>query len=103
MGWNDHDVLQNATQCLRDAKNPFAHVKKGEGCRVSGHMLVNKVSGNFHIAFGDSIVRDGMHIHQFLPQNAPTYNISHSIHSISFGEPYPDMPQNPLDSGIGLL
>jgi hypothetical protein len=97
VGWSDSNILKNATQCLHDAKNPFAHVKKGEGCRVAGHMLVNKVSGNFHIAFGDSIVRDGMHIHQFLPQEAPTFNVSHTVHSLSFGEWYPGMPRNPLD------
>lgn len=99
MGWSDSSVLQNSTQCLHDTKNPFAHVKKGEGCRLTGHALVNKVSGNFHVAFGDSIVRDGMHIHQFLPQEAPFFNVSHTIHSLSFGEPYPGMPPNPLDNG----
>lgn len=62
-------------------------------------MLVNKVAGNFHIAHGDSIVRDGRHIHQFIPAEAPHYNISHTIHSISFGEEFPSMPPNPLDKG----
>ena len=100
MGWNDHNVLRNATQCLHDAKNPFAHVKKGEGCQIAGRVMVNKVSGNFHIAFGDSIVRDGMHIHQFVPQEAPTFNISHTVHSLSFGEPFPGMSRNPLDGGM---
>jgi hypothetical protein len=66
---------------------------------VTGHMLVNKVAGNFHIAQGESIVRDGRHIHQFNPALAPKFNVSHTIHSLSFGEPYPSMPANPLDSG----
>jgi hypothetical protein len=99
MGWRDTGILQNSTQCLRDKRNPFALVKKGEGCRVSGTMMVNKVSGNFHIAFGDSVIRDGMHIHQFVPAEAPTFNVSHTIHSLSFGLPFPGMPENPLDSG----
>lgn len=99
MGWSDQGVLKTSTQCLHDSKNPFAHVKKGEGCRLTGHMLVNKVNGNFHVAFGDSIVRDGMHIHQFLPQEAPTFNVSHTVHSLSFGDSYPGMPPNPLDNG----
>ena len=97
MGWRDSGILQNSSQCLRDTQNPFAHVKKGEGCRVTGHMLVNKVSGNLHIAFGDSVIRDGMHIHQFIPTEAPFFNVSHTIHSLSFGDPYPNMPSNPLD------
>lgn len=97
MGWRSNEILQNSSQCLHDKKNPFANVKKGEGCQISGHMLVNKVAGNFHIAFGDSIVRDGMHIHQFVPTEAPGFNVSHTIHSLSFGTKYPNMPQNPLD------
>ncbi|KAJ1406119.1 hypothetical protein B484DRAFT_211832 [Ochromonadaceae sp. CCMP2298] len=62
-------------------------------------MLVNKVAGNFHIAHGESIVRDGRHIHQFNPALAPRFNVSHTIHSVSFGDPYPSMPANPLDTG----
>lgn len=62
-------------------------------------MNVNKVAGNFHIAHGESVVRDGRHIHQFVPAEAHTFNISHTLHSISFGDPYPNMPPNPLDNG----
>jgi len=93
------EVLKDSEQCLRDKKNPFASVRKGEGCRVSGTMRVNKVAGNFHMALGDSVVRDGRHIHQFVPSEAPGFNVSHTIHSVSFGEPYPSMPPNPLDTG----
>jgi hypothetical protein len=64
---------------------------------------VNKVAGNFHIAHGESIVRDGKHIHQFNPLLAPKFNVSHTIHSISFGDPYPSMPANPLDKGRKFL
>ena len=70
---------------------------------VSGNMLVNKVAGNFHIAHGESIVRDGRHIHQFNPVLAPKFNISHTIHSVSFGEPYPYMKSNPLDKRQKLI
>ena len=62
-------------------------------------MKVNKVAGNFHVAHGDSIVRDGRHIHMFNPADAPSYNISHTIHRVSFGSPYPFMPRDPLDGG----
>lgn len=98
--WSVAEVLRNSTQCRRERANQFLNVQPGEGCNVAGHMLVNKVTGNFHIAHGDSIVRDGHHIHQFNPATAHTFNVSHTIHSISFGEPYPDMPVSPLDNGI---
>lgn len=98
--WSVGDILRNSTQCLHDRATHFASVGADEGCMVSGHMRVNKVAGNFHIAHGESIVRDGRHIHQFNPALAPKYNISHTIHSISFGDPYPSMPSNPLDKGL---
>jgi hypothetical protein len=61
------------------------------------------VAGNFHIAHGESIVRDGKHIHQFNPMTAPLYNISHTINSLSFGEEYQGMPRNPLDSVVRIV
>lgn len=98
-GWSHSDILRHSEQCIRDNINPFADAVKGEGCRINGYMSVNKVAGNFHIAHGESIVRDGRHIHQFVPSEAHTFNISHTLHSISFGQPYPNMPPNPLDKG----
>jgi hypothetical protein len=83
-----------------DKTNPFDNVRDGEGCRISGKMTVNKVAGNFHVAHGESIVRDGRHIHTFVPAEAPGFNVSHTIHSITFGDPYPNMPKNPLDSSM---
>jgi hypothetical protein len=44
-------------------------------------------------------VRDGRHIHQFNPAQAAKFNISHTIHSLSFGTRYDYMPANPLDNG----
>lgn len=97
--WSVNDILRNSTQCIHDRAKHFANLGPDEGCMVSGHMLVNKVAGNFHIAQGESIVRDGRHIHQFNPALAPKFNVSHTIHELSFGEPYPSMPINPLDGG----
>jgi endoplasmic reticulum-Golgi intermediate compartment protein 3 len=98
-GWANTMILRTAEQCLKDRRNPFANVKPGEGCRVSGTMIVNKVAGNFHMTLGESFVRDGAHIHQFIPAEAPGFNVSHTIHSLSFGDTYPSMPPNPLDNG----
>jgi len=102
-GWSTTEIMKTSVQCLAEPSNPFANVKKGEGCRVWGQLKVNKVSGNIHIAHGESIVRDGRHIHQFLPQEAPSYNISHTIHSISFGKKYPSMPKGPLDGMVKII
>lgn len=96
--WSVSEILRNSTQCIHDRAKHFANIGADEGCTVSGKMSVNKVAGNFHIAHGESIVRDGRHIHQFNPALAPKFNVSHTIHSLSFGDPYPSMPANPLDS-----
>jgi endoplasmic reticulum-Golgi intermediate compartment protein 3 len=101
-GWATNMILKTAEQCLRDKRNPYANVKPGEGCQVSGSMVVNKVAGNFHMTLGESFVRDGAHIHQFIPAEAPGFNVSHTIHSLSFGETYPSMPPNPLDNGESI-
>jgi endoplasmic reticulum-Golgi intermediate compartment protein 3 len=101
-GWNTNVIVRNSSQCLKDVNNPFANVRPGEGCRVSGSMTVNKVAGNFHMTLGESIVRDGAHIHQFVPSEAPGFNVSHTIHSLSFGQTYVSMPPNPLDNSASL-
>mmetsp|Transcript_16272 Transcript_16272/g.27496 ORF Transcript_16272/g.27496 Transcript_16272/m.27496 type:complete len:415 (-) Transcript_16272:109-1353(-) len=101
--WSVNEILRNSTQCLHDRAKHFASVGADEGCMVSGTMSVNKVAGNFHIAHGESIVRDGRHIHQFNPALAPKFNVSHTIHSVSFGEKYPSMPANPLDGASKII
>lgn len=93
-GWSTNAITRSSEQCLRDSKNPFANVREGEGCRLTGTMKVNKVAGNVHMTIGESIVRDGAHIHQFVPSEAPKFNVSHTIHSLTFGEEHPSMPRN---------
>mmetsp|Transcript_30273 Transcript_30273/g.69379 ORF Transcript_30273/g.69379 Transcript_30273/m.69379 type:complete len:201 (-) Transcript_30273:327-929(-) len=45
---------------------------------------------------GASTERNGRHIHQFLPEDAPNFNASHIIHELSFGAKYPGMSDGPL-------
>ena len=47
------------------------------GCRIAGHVLVNRVPGNFHITAHQSQES----------QNAKRTNISHVVHRLTFGEP----------------
>lgn len=96
-GWATKDIRRDSEQCKREQNNPLLAVKDDEGCNLSGFMLVNKVAGNFHVALGESVVRDGRFIHQFQPQDAPKFNTSHTVHSLSFGVEYPGMPVNPMD------
>ena len=99
-GWDHKDVLRTAEQCVREhANDPLVESKEGEGCRVSGFMMVNKVAGNFHIAMGETHARGAGHIHQFNPGAISRFNVTHTIHTLSFGEPFPGQ-QNPLDKTI---
>lgn len=102
-GWAIDGVLKNSTQCLHERAHQFSDVNPDEGCTITGSMKVNKVAGNFHIAHGDSVVRDGKHIHQFNPATAPGFNVSHTINSMSFGEEYPSMPSDPLDKIVKII
>lgn len=88
-GWDVTAVTKDAEQCIREHRNPSTLAKAGEGCRVSGFMRVNKVAGNFHVAMGETHTRGAGHVHQFNPSQLGHYNVSHTIHGLSFGEPYP--------------
>lgn len=52
-------------------------------------MQVNKVAGNFHFAAGHSYQQGSMHIHDMAPFSDKTLDFSHTIHTLSFGKPYP--------------
>ena len=64
---------------------------KAPGCQIFGDALVNKVSGNLHVALGRSRVENGKHIHEFNLQDVSTdgFNTSHVIHRLRFGADVP--------------
>jgi len=85
-------VLDTAEQC-----------KASIGCRVSGNVVVNKVSGNVHVALGRSTVRDGKHVHEFnMNDVSDGFNTSHEINSISFGDRVPGV-LSPLDGTTKIV
>eukprot|EP00798_Chlamydomonas_sp_ICE-L_P004412 gene4412-14537_t len=73
-----------------------------EGCHVSGTMAVKRVAGRIHISVHQQLV------FQMLPQllgghHIPhVYNMSHTIHTLSFGPKYPGLV-NPLDATTRLV
>jgi len=92
--WNEHAVQPLAEQCIREGKGKVEpkRMSRGEGCNLHGHFTVNRVAGNFHIAMGEGVDRDGRHIHQFLPEDRINFNASHVIHELSFlDEEYGDI------------
>uniref|UniRef100_A0A672S972 Endoplasmic reticulum-Golgi intermediate compartment protein n=1 Tax=Sinocyclocheilus grahami TaxID=75366 RepID=A0A672S972_SINGR len=65
-------------------------------CRIHGHLYVNKVAGNFHITVGKAIPHPRGHAHLAALVSHETYNFSHRIDHLSFGEEIPGI-LNPLD------
>ncbi|XP_029455856.1 endoplasmic reticulum-Golgi intermediate compartment protein 2 [Rhinatrema bivittatum] len=67
-----------------------------DACRIHGHLYVNKVAGNFHITVGKAIPHPRGHAHLAALVSHDTYNFSHRIDHLSFGELLPGLI-NPLD------
>ena len=44
----------------KDKEQVIQLLENGEGCRLEGHLEVNKVAGNFHIAPGISFQQNHM-------------------------------------------
>lgn len=56
--------------------------------------------GSTHLFLPPSLPhQDGRHIHQFIPSEAPFFNVSHTIQHVSFGDEYPGRV-NPLDGKV---
>ena len=66
-----------------------------EGCRIHGHLEVNKVAGNFHIAPGQSFQQHHVHVHSLRNLRLNVLNTTHYIHELTFGQGFPKQI-NPL-------
>eukprot|EP01120_Amphizonella_sp_Union-15-10_P011390 TRINITY_DN480_c0_g1_i1.p1 TRINITY_DN480_c0_g1~~TRINITY_DN480_c0_g1_i1.p1 ORF type:complete len:386 (-),score=71.43 TRINITY_DN480_c0_g1_i1:13-1170(-) len=83
-------------QCVRDGFTKKLKDQKGEGCKIYGYLLVNKVAGNFHFAPGKSFQQNHMHVHDLGVFKSGGFNMSHTINKLSFGIEFPGLV-NPLD------
>jgi hypothetical protein len=75
--WNKK--AENADEEERERKRKLFQQNRPDNpaCQVSGHLMVNRVPGNFHIE-----ARSKSH-----NLNAAMTNLSHIVHHLSFGEP----------------
>ncbi|KAM7459061.1 hypothetical protein BLSTO_00182 [Blastocystis sp. subtype 1] len=95
-GWDTWFIDYYAPQCRKDQPDR-SNRAPAKGCMVWGVLEVNKVSGNFHIAAGHAQNRDSRHVHSFSPSQIFSFNVTHHIEKLSFGDFIPGTP-NPLDS-----
>ncbi|KAL1520390.1 hypothetical protein AB1Y20_021976 [Prymnesium parvum] len=97
--WEEHSLCQHEAVLLDPTR--LKDIK--EGCNIVGFLEVNKVAGNFHLAPGKAFQSaTGQLVHEFKPFDTHFYNVSHVIHSLSFGEHYPNRV-NPLDDAKAIL
>lgn len=94
-GWafKDHKTI---AQCVDEGWTEKLQQQLNEGCSVKGSLEVSKVAGNFHFAPGKSFQQHSVHVHDLQTFGVKRFNLSHTIHRLSFGEDYPGII-NPLD------
>jgi len=97
--WEEHPICQHEAVLLDPSRLASIH----EGCNLFGFLEVNKVAGNFHVAPGKAFQSaQGQLVHEFKPFDTHKYNVSHHIHSLSFGVHYPNRV-NPLDDAKAIV
>ncbi|KNC98781.1 uncharacterized protein SPPG_05760 [Spizellomyces punctatus DAOM BR117] len=94
MGWAF--AAEKVEQCINEGWADKIANQSKEGCNVWGHLQVNKVAGNVHLAPGKSFSQSHMHVHDLAPYlKDHKFQFTHTIHSLSFGRQV-DFA-NPLD------
>lgn len=70
-------------------KREPTYAKPFDACRLYGQLTLNKVSGNFHVTAGKSLIlpRGHIHINTFFQDD--NYNFTHRINRLSFGDQSP--------------
>lgn len=89
--WNVE--LDKIEQCKDQYKRKDTDALK-EGCRVQGHLEVNRMAGSFHIAPGNSFSIRQFHIHDF---QLTDVKLRHTINHLSFGDKIEFAKTHPLD------
>ncbi|XP_050529523.1 endoplasmic reticulum-Golgi intermediate compartment protein 3 [Daktulosphaira vitifoliae] len=92
-------------QCKNQPLNGSSENTFKEGCQIFGTLQVNRVGGSFHIAPGTSFSINNMHVHDVHPYTSSSFNTSHKIRHLSFGQKVDSIPGdggNPLDSSESI-
>ncbi|KAJ5070557.1 endoplasmic reticulum-golgi intermediate compartment protein [Anaeramoeba ignava] len=89
------------SQCQKKNEIPANSPDVNYGCEISGKLIVNKVHGNFHVGLGKSFQSGNQHYHDFTFESLHRINLSHIVHTLSFGNPYPGII-NPLDGTYSI-
>ncbi|KAG0178633.1 hypothetical protein DFQ29_003201 [Apophysomyces sp. BC1021] len=72
-------------QCVREGWREKMESQSKEGCNMHGHLLVNKVRGNFHFSPGKAVAHGSSHVHDIRTYLLENHDFSHKIHHLQFG------------------
>ncbi|KAI9224497.1 endoplasmic reticulum-golgi intermediate compartment protein 3 [Blastocladiella britannica] len=92
MGWSFRGA-ETMEQCIAEGYAEKLKQQDREGCLLYGHLSVNKVAGNFHLAPGRSFEQAGGDLMSLLGRQ---FDFTHHIHQLTFG-PVAKGISNPLD------
>ncbi|KAF0691790.1 Aste57867_17061 [Aphanomyces stellatus] len=88
--------LHSVSQCMNNELEGILNGTLNEGCRVFGHLVVSKVAGKFYFA-PSRIFENGYLLDtDMLDLTFRSFDNTHKIRSLTFGETYPNM-KNPLN------
>lgn len=76
--WNHHEKHEDSQDNLNQAMEAF---KNKEGCKLTGNVLVNKISGNFHVSSHSFSYTANQ-----LLMRGQMVDFSHKINHLSFGD-----------------
>lgn len=114
-GWQFTPVgVEQCKELLKELSNsdnnPYSHtftdeqlndmLSSGNGCRIRGNLLVNKVAGSFHLAPGSSFESplNHAHVHDIKLNYLNLFNTTHFINEFYFGDTKYPSQINPLDN-----
>lgn len=94
--------LENISQCQEEKFSEKLKTAFTQGCQIYGSLIVNRVSGSFHIAPGKSFSVSHVHVHDVQPFSSSEFNTTHTIRHLSFGTSIDSRTHNPLKDTVGL-
>ncbi|CAE6400736.1 unnamed protein product [Rhizoctonia solani] len=84
-GWSfdDPNMIE---QCVAEHWTTYIHEQNTEGCRLSGRVRINKVTGNFHFSPGRSFLSQRGHAYDLVPylKDGNHHDFGHYIHEFHF-------------------
>ncbi|CAH0521735.1 unnamed protein product [Peronospora belbahrii] len=89
--------LHTIAQCQEFEIEKVLRGEVDEGCRIRGFLVVSKVAGKLYFAPSKFFRSGYLSSQDLVDATFKVFDTSHTIHSLSFGEAYPNM-KNPLDN-----